>query len=488
MPRSPLLLWALACTLLGACSRPDDEARTPPRIALTECRLPHYEEAVQCASLQVPENRDAPGGSSITLKIALFPAHARVPRADALFLLAGGPGQGATEVFPRAMGAFERVRRERDIVLVDQRGTGGSNALKCPALERRRQELASSDVALPPALIRECLPALPGDPRHYATRQFVADLEAVRDALGYPRIDLWGGSYGTRAALEYLRRYPGRVRSVVLDGVVPPAMRVYVDAARTSEEAMERLLADCAAEPPCGKAYPDLRSELSATMAALEDRPRKLTLADSATGEPVELEVTRPLAAGAIGQFLYSPEAAVIVPQLVTRAHRGDYAPLFANVLRPTNEFQSVVPGLLLSVLCAEDATRLTDADLRAPAGLLRGQPIARELRDICALWPHDGFPAELAQPVTSDVPVLLLSGALDPVTPPQWGALAARTLSHSRHFIAPGYGHLVTPHGCAPRLVAQFVRDASAEGLDGTCLTQTRRPAFFVNQLGPAS
>ena len=231
-----------------------------------------------------------------------------------------------------------------------------------------------------------------------------------------------------------------------------------------------------------------MREDLGAALAKLDEKPLATSVADSATGEPVELSITRAYVNGAIGQFLYSPDAAVIVPYLVSRAKRDDYAPLFANMLRPTNEFQAIVPALLLSVLCADDASRITDDDMRVPTGILRKQPIAREVREICAVWPHDATPANIAQPVASETPVLILSGALDPVTPPQWGALAARSLPHSRHFIAPGYGHLVTPHGCAPRLVAQFVRDGSADGLDGGCLTSTRRPPFFVNQLGPAS
>jgi pimeloyl-ACP methyl ester carboxylesterase len=487
MPKTALLLLLFCAMLAGCGTRDGASARTPPTIALAECRLPPHDEAVLCGTLEVPENRDAPDGKKLALKVAVFPAHTRNVKPDPLFLLAGGPGQQATEVFPRAMSMFERVRRERDIVLVDQRGSGGSHALRCGAFDRSQKALASADMTLPTRLLRECLAEIKTDTRHYATRQFVADLEAARGALGYARINIWGGSYGTRAALEYLRRYSGNVRSVVLDGVAPGSMRVLVDAAQTQDQALEKLIADCHADASCTKAYPTLREDIAAVLARADEHPRTLSLPDPATGETTQIALSRLYLQGAIGQFLYSPAASAVLPQLVAEAKRDDYAPLLANLLRPTNEFQSISPGLLLSVLCAEDASRLTEEDFRA-ASAWRKRPVAMDVREMCEIWPHDATPPDIAQPVKSDVPVLILSGGLDPVTPPKWGELAAKTLPNSRHLVAPGYGHLVTPQGCGPRLVAQFIREGSAAGLDGGCLAATRRPPFFINALGPAT
>ena len=216
-------------------------------IALADCRLPKLPVAAQCGTFEVPENRDRPDGRKITLAIAVLPANTLNPRADPLFILAGGPGQAASYLGPFAA-SLTGVRKDRDIVLVDQRGTGRSSPLTCAAFKPDDSPEAALELDPVPkaAACAKELAAQGVDAAQYTTAAWVADLDAARAALGYERINLWGGSYGTRAALEYLRRHPSRVRSVVLDGVATPAMKVSLDIWPSRDIALSAVLEACA--------------------------------------------------------------------------------------------------------------------------------------------------------------------------------------------------------------------------------------------------
>jgi pimeloyl-ACP methyl ester carboxylesterase len=472
----------VAALLCAACG---DGARTHRTMALSECRLPRYAQAAQCGTLAVPENRARPDGRRIDVFVAVLPANTLDPAPDPLVILAGGPGQAASSIAPLAQ-LFAPIRRKRDIVLVDQRGTGRSSALSCKAFtpdDRAEFELDP----LPKA--RDCLAELQArgvDPAQYTTSAFVQDLEDVRAALGYPRLNLWGGSYGTRVAQEYLRRHPDRVRSVILDGVAPPSLRISLDVWRTRDQALDDIIAACRASPSCSKAFPDPGATLAELERTLRGTPAHVD--NPRTGKPFDFPLTFDHVIAALQPLTYVPELASLIPELLASAQRGDYAPLVAASLAFTGDLEEQMNAALhFSVTCAEDVPRIDAASRERILAQSRGGSLAAELLSVCDVWPRGTMPADFATPVASDVPTLLLSGGLDPVTPPAYGTEVAKTLSRSRHVVATGLGHLVSPHACAPRLIAVFVDNASVDALPASCidfLAHTTRPPFYVDRL----
>ncbi|MBI3968947.1 MAG: alpha/beta fold hydrolase [Chloroflexi bacterium] len=483
-----LALASILASCVGAAAPAGGPARSS--VPLSDCRLavtgqPDRIPAV-CGTVQVYENREAQAGRQIDLSIAVVRAPSPRPEPDPIFFLAGGPGQSALESFVPLANAFDRIVVNRDVVLVDQRGTGKSNPLRCP--EPAGVDLEALGTAQRASLLRQCLERLDADPRHYATTVAMHDLDQVRAALGYDKINLYGISYGTRAALTYLRYYPTRVRSLVLDGVAPPDVVVGATAAQDAERALDHLLERCAADTACRGAFPDLRSDLVALADRLEREPVSVTAAHPISGKATSVRMTRERLAGTVRLLTYASETAAILPLLIHSAHvTGDLRNLVAQSLLATEELnEAVAAGMYLSVLCSEDAPFLT-ADITSPkVGFYASDRTIPELLESCAVWPKGSIPSDLRQPVQSDAPALLLSGEADPVTPPANAERALRTLTNGRHLVAPGQGHNVVFRGCLPRLVATFVESATATNLETDCVKDVRALPFFVSFAGP--
>jgi pimeloyl-ACP methyl ester carboxylesterase len=474
--------------LLGGCG---DKAVTR-HVALHECRLAKLASAAQCATVEVAEDRSKPDGRKLALFVAMLPANTLNPDADPLFMLPGGPGQSAEALVPVAV-ALAGVRRTRDIVLIDPRGGGKSAPLKCAALAPRDpfDELIDADLAATAAL--RCLSEINAsgniDLSRYITPEIVADVDAVRAALGYERINLWGGSYGTRVAQEYVRRYPSRVRSMVLDGVAPPAMRITLDVWPTRDSALAEVLAACDKDPACKRAYPDLNATLGEIKTAL-GAARRINVADPRTGVLHEVPLSFDAVVGALHGLVYAPELASLVPPLLGRAQAGDFAPLLAAAMLVAGDLEQTMNlALHYAVTCAEDAPRVTANDSSRVLATLRAPSLAARNLAACDGWPRPTLPADFYAPLTSAVPTLILSGGLDPVTPPANGELVAKSLSNSRHVIAAGYGHIISPHACAPRLIEKFIDVAGFATLPQSCLdylVSSKRPPTFSSLLEP--
>ncbi|MBK7590948.1 MAG: alpha/beta fold hydrolase [Betaproteobacteria bacterium] len=463
---------------------------TSRTLTLTECRLPRLSVAAQCGELPVPENRDRPEGRRIGIFVAVLPANTVAPKADPLIILAGGPGQAASRLAPLAS-RLNEVRRTRDVVLIDQRGTGRSAPLDCAAFQPEDDLEAAFDRD-PVGKARECLRELAAtgvDLAQYTTEAWVADIDAVRAALGYPQVNLWGGSYGTRVALAYLRRHPDRVRSMVLDGVAPPEMAVPRDVWHSREQALDDVLGACAASDACRRQHPDLRQRLDRLERDFAAPGRRIEYADPRSGGPRTGTFTFDLVLGGLHALTYAPERAALLPEVIDRAAAGDFGPLLALAQAAIGDLSGqMTPALHYAVICSEDAPRVTPEERR---GLerLRSRALAASLFDVCAIWPKGTPAADAATPVRSDVPALLLSGGLDPVTPPAAAAIVAATLPRSRQVVAQGSGHIVSPYACVPRLIAAFVDDADAAALPASCidfLAVTRRSPLWPDRLGP--
>jgi pimeloyl-ACP methyl ester carboxylesterase len=440
--------------------------------------------AAFCGRLPVAENRAQPARRRIELAVALVPSRARRPLLDPVFMLAGGPGQSALEAFPAAAAAFRDVLRDRDVVLVDQRGTGGSNALVCPEPDAASGADAFGDVGAARKFAEQCLAGLKADARFYTTSDAVLDLEAVRAAVGAGQVNLVGVSYGTRVALEYLRRYPDRTRAVVLDGVVPPELALGAGHARNLESALDAHFAICEADATCRRLYGSPRARLDALLRDLRREPRTVQFRDPLSDAPREETLTLDAVAGVVRLYAYVPQLAAMLPRTLAEAGAGRPEVLMSQAAMIENLVgEQITFGMQLSVICAEDADRLRVDP--ADADTLLGTGFVANLLAQCEVWPRGRRPADFNDPVQSDRPVLLLSGQLDPVTPPRYGAAVVRHLPNGRHLVAPGQGHNVFGSGCAPRLVGKFIATADAKGLDASCLQQLAPPPPFVGPYG---
>ncbi|MDX1383188.1 MAG: alpha/beta fold hydrolase [Thermoanaerobaculia bacterium] len=499
MPRSRCssCLPALAALIAVAAAVGAQDDASP----LAPCRLGGVGEEILCGKIEVWEDRAAAAGRRIGLEVAVFPALATDPEPDPLFFLAGGPGQSAVAISRSAAGLFRKIRENRDLVFVDQRGTGDSNPLECPEEllseeERESLELFPGDDLAPnlrrdvlAKLLARCRESLDADLRLYTTPIAMDDLDDVRAALGYERINLYGGSYGTRAALIYMRRHPERVRSAILDGAAPTAIRLPMFMAPDAQRALDRLLADCRDDEGCREAFPSLAEDLATVLDDLGAEPRRVEARHPTSGEQLELAVTRDLFAGMLRNILYSPTLASLAPVMIRQALDGSFDTFLALSLGLTGRSEtSLAMGMMLSVLCAEDLPRLDRAAAVGEAEpTFLGAALVDQFAEACADWPVGELPEGYWEPVASAVPTLVLSGDLDPVTPPRWGEEVVGHLSAGRHLVGPGAGHGVISTSCVPDLAADFVAAGTAEGLDASCLERGRRPPFFLSTAGPA-
>jgi pimeloyl-ACP methyl ester carboxylesterase len=478
----PLVLLVLGLLCMG-CSRGD---RPTALDRLHSCATNEGPTDAYCGTLKVFENRDTRQGRTIELKIVVLPALGNEPKPDPLFFLAGGPGQGAAAMARPLREMFRRVQADRDIVLVDQRGTGKSYPLDCKAEDDTLAAL-NEPIEISMARLRKCLEGLKADVRQYTTTIAMDDLNDVRDYLGYDTINIYGGSYGTRAALSYLRQHEPTVRSVIIDGVAPPDMRLPLFMARDGQRALDRLLTDCEADEQCRAAHPQLANRLRTLVAALDASPIKARLTHPRTGVSEEVSVDGEFVVNVIFGALYSPLVSSLLPELIARAERRDFQGLLALGLVNEGAIDNMSLGMQLSVVCAEDYPRITnDQTERESKGTIFGTHLLKARLSACEFWPRGKVEPSFYEPVKSEVPVLVMSGELDPVTPPTWGESVTPYFPHSKHVVVPATGHGAISTGCGMRIVQAFINAASVEGLDTSCLQTLKRPPFFLTPAGP--
>jgi pimeloyl-ACP methyl ester carboxylesterase len=481
---APAVLMLAAVSLLGGCRRGSVAATAVgPAGVLSEDECPDRAEApARCARLSVFENRATKSGRVIPLRIVVLRAKGANPAPDPVFYLAGGPGQAATEmVRPRSASG---IRATRDAVFVDQRGTGGSNGLTCPFYGPPRDLQSYFDQFLPPPKVRACRERLEAraDLTQYTTANSVDDLDEVRAALGYDRINLVGGSYGTRLAMEYVRRYEPHVRSVILDGALATSVHAPERFGQFAQRGLDLLLEECEADPACRRAFPSIREEARAVFQRLSAAPGRASVSHPAGSGRAEVVVTRENIAEAIRYMTYSSRDAANVPLFLHSAFEGNYAPIAEFLLR--HRADGSFDGLYLSATCAEDVPFVSDSAERDDEPTYLGSYRIREQRAACAEWRRGSAPDWLNRPVSATVPVLLISGALDPVTIPDEAARIAATLPRSLRVTVPFGGHSyngLSGIGCVDALRTEFIVRGGADGLDTQCVANISRPGFAV-------
>ena len=443
------------------------------------------EAAAECGTLEVPLDPGKPAGERIELFVARISALAGTPEPDPFTLIAGGPGQASTTFYAQTKSAFARIRRTRDIVLVDQRGTGLSTPLRCENIERDEVYL---DAATFGRLGAECVDELSHDPAFFTTSAAVRDLDLVREALGYPTLNIYGISYGTRVAQHYLKRYPEHARSVILDGVVPPSLALGPGVAIDAQRALDRLFARCAATPTCAEEYSDLGDRLGELLARLKASPATIAVPHPRTGVPTTLTLTDHLAAGMVRLLTYSPQTAALIPILVRAAAQGDYGPLAAQVLMVGDDLHGAISyGMHFAVVCTEDVPFWGRVDRAALEETFLGPVQIDALGQICESWPRGYIDDDFASPVESSVPVILLSGADDPVTPPSYAEMSVEGLTNYRHVTLPHQAHGQITTGCVPRLMAAFIDSADPAVFDDPCLEAVDGFPIFTTRMGPS-
>lgn len=491
--RARAALGVLGLAAGAAAFGADAATAAAPALVLAPCELEHPLALTlvpaECGTLEVAENPQAQAGRRIGLYVARVPAISRRKRPDPLIVLAGGPGESASAFYTTVAGAFARIHRDRDILLIDQRGTGRSNALECAGDESLAWRAA--DAARIAAVTARCLAALAAraDVRYYTTSLAVQDLERVRAALGYARVNLYGSSYGTRVAQHYLRRFPGRVRSLILDGVVPATLVLGPGTALDAERALDDILARCAHEDACRAALGDPHRAYQAVRAALSEHAVPVTVADPQTGEARAFSFTSEHLATVLRLASYASEYAALLPLLLHAADADqDYSPLAAQFLLIERAYSaSVATGMHNSVVCAEDVPfyRLAAIDRERLAATFLGTTQLDGLLAVCRIWPRGPVDADFHEPLASAVPALLLSGSDDPVTPPAYAEVARRALTGSRHLVLEGFGHGELTAPCVDRLMSEFLERASAAALDASCIENARPQAFFTSLNG---
>jgi pimeloyl-ACP methyl ester carboxylesterase len=451
------------------------------RFALRPCHVPGIDDEVRCGKYEVYENRTTQSGRRIGLNIVLLPALSATPAHDPVFWLHGGPGAAATQTVSAAKAGFlANLRPNRDLVFVDQRGTGESNPLTCDLGDDPANLQQYFGELFPVDKVRQCREKLEkvANLSLYTTPIAMDDLDEVRAALGYDRINVVAGSYGTIAALVYMRQHQDHLRSVFMAGVANTDVKQPLPFAAGAQHAMDLLYTDCAADKECSVAFPNLEREFKTVLARFDQGPVTATLVDLASKQEQSISITRSNFVERLRFLLYTATYASFVPLIVHKAFENDYLPFEALAVR-FNLGSILARGMYMTVTCSEGVPFITEADIiKQTSHTFVGDRRVRVHIAACKEWPHGDVPRSFIDPVQSSTPVLMMSGDLDGSTPPWMGEKALKTLPNGVQVSIRYLGHQVDSP-CIWNILADFVAKGSAKELDTSCTKEIRRPPF---------
>lgn len=477
---------SIAVLSLLAIYSPSISAQT---LSFDDCLISSGAQQIdaQCATLLRPEDPERPNGKTIDLSVIKLASHSSEPATDAFTIIQGGPGGSSIDLAVMYSGILDNIRSKRDILVIDQRGTGRSQILKCP-LPPEETQLVVFDPALIRQQSKDCVASIDQDLRFYTTSVAVQDLDALRIAAGYSKLTVYGVSYGTRVALHYLRRFPEKSRAIVLDGVVDVGLNLAGgEIARRSQSAFDMLAERCSADESCRASFGDLKAKLAILLVTMEDQEYSVSLPDPVSGALTDKQVTKNDLLAILRLMAYSTEGSSLLPLVIAEAHDGNFAPLAAQSLMMGSDFfENYAVAMNNSVVCAEDAPYVENDDVQNLQDTYFGNSMAEAMRITCEEWPRGVMDSDFRTPFKSDVPVLILSGETDPITPPENGARAATMLENSKHIIVPAHGHGVMSRGCVTQLVLNFVQDSELSALNDSCVERERAMPFMLNTVGP--
>lgn len=476
------LMFFIFCALLMACAKKDTAVSAQSILkacpSFAETGKPALVYGAECGELLVKENPADAQSRDIAIHILRLPAISPAPKHDPLFLIQGGPGGSSIDMAAMIYGAFADVRKNRDLIFVDQRGTGKSNPMLCDKLQDDDQllpEFEQTEKTL--QFIKACAEKYQQQVSFYTTPYAVKDLDVVRRALGYEKINLWGVSYGTRVALEYMREFPQQTRAVILDGVAPVQIALPKYFQTDAQAALDAVNKECQAQEKCKLLYGDIVEKAEHVTqrfakALADNNPMKVQFEHPRNQQPTTAVLTPKWFAGLIFMSLYSRDLTVLLPHAISDADNGNYrllTSLFA-LASEQSSFSGISEGMRYSVVCNEDAQFISTDDIKNAKSFF-GMNMMKDFADVCAVWPKASLSETYSQPIVSDIPTLLLSGHHDPVTPSRWAEMVAKYLSHSLQVVAPGGNHSISAEGCTPKIIAQFIELGSLENIKTDCV-----------------
>jgi pimeloyl-ACP methyl ester carboxylesterase len=451
---------------------------------LQPCKNSKLKQPSKCGTYTVWENRAAKTGRTIDLNVRVLQATSPNPKPDPVFVLLGGPGEAATSA--AEWYGDDPSTADRDVVLVDARGTGESNGLHCPI--PKDGPLQNYMPTMNVAVLKACRAELEkhADLRYYLTTYAMDDLDDLRAALGYDKINLDGGSYGTRAALVYIRQHGDHVRTATLWGSTAMTQPLPLHFATDTEHALQNVLRDCEAEPACKAAFPNLQADYKRAVERIEQSPMPVTVKDPRNGKATQINLEADDFAESLRGMIYKPETMRSIPLFLHRAAGGDYRAFVDYQVARNVEFNHMLAdGVYLSITCTEDIDRLDPQQVTANGrGTFLGDHRARPHMESCKDWPRGKLPAGFGEEVKSDVPVLIMVGDNDPATPPTAAKAAVSRLSNGRVVVVPYGGHVLSGlvnEKCANEIAAKFLETADPKSLDTSCLKSVKHKPFIL-------
>ena len=453
------------------------------KLTLEHCHVDGIKAQIQCGTLKVPENYQQVDGEQIGINFVVVPAIDNSKDKTPLMFLAGGPGQAAAELAAGLRRVFIEVHKTHDIILVDQRGTGKSHPLECPDIEQQDvyqitpEEFSEQDV-------KDCIAQFSGDLSQYNSENAIRDFDAVRAALGHKQLNLYGGSYGTRAGLVYMRMFPDSIRSIVLDSVGPIEVPIGLFG-QSSAQSFQLLIKHCQEDVACNAAYPKLEDEFQALKTRLDKGAVTVSISHPRLGIKTPFVISKSKFIGTIFQQLYSVSTRSLVPLIIHQAYLENYAPL-AGIIATTEGGLGIYVGLLFNITCNEDFPRISSTMFEQDSdNNFGGDDSQQGFIKVCPLWPQYRPSDDFYQPVTANIPTLILSGELDPVTPPSNGEYPAKTLPNSHHVIVKNASHTVAMSTCASDMINEFLTSLDPKGLDESCLEDVPAESFMSSLNG---
>ena len=480
MKRTRLALFSFLLSITANAVLANEE-----NSAVENCHLDGIRSQVQCGSLNVPENYNKPEGKNISINYAVLPAIDSSKNNSPLMFLAGGPGQAAVELAAHIRRSFAEIRKTRDIILIDQRGTGLSQPMLCDeATKGNLYSMIPEEFSEQETL--DCITKLKetNELSQYNSENAIRDFDAVREALGYKQVNLYGGSYGTRAALVYMRLFPEAIKSVVLDSVGPIEVPIGLFGL-SSERSFNLLLEHCANEESCNKAYPNLKEEFETVVNRLSNQVISLSVNHPRLGTKISFKLSKGKFISTLFKQLYSTQTRTIVPLIIHQAFLENYQPLL-GLIATGEDAMSMYVGLTFNIVCNEDMPRVTD-DMRVKdsKNSFDGGSSHAIFKTACDVWPKYQVDDAFYKPVVANIPTLILSGDLDPVTPPSNGEKSASTLPNSHHIISKNSAHIVASSACGVAMINEFLQHLDPKKVDQTCLLDIPAESFMTSLNG---
>lgn len=449
-------------------------------LSLKPCHVEGVNEELRCGVYKVFENRQTRKGRTLPLKIVLIPARHPHPDQGPIFFMAGGPGETATELAAFLLESGDA--ENHDVVIVDERGTGDGHRLDCPSPFSDDNLEGYLNGPFDPAAARVCRDELERryDLSQYTTPNFADDIDEVRAAMGYDKINITAGSFGTYAAQIYMRRHGKHVRSAYLTSLVTLSNRVPLYHARGAQQGLEQLFKDCDEETACHAAYPRLREDFAAVRNKVRERPVATSVRHPVSGAPTEIRLTERAFADAIRVMMYRSNRAREVPFLVAQALAGDFSPFAEAAVRASRDIYSGARmGLHYAITCNEFVRRIRPEDIEpATRGSFLGSWRVTDQMAACKEWPKTDLPADYFEPFRSEVPAVLVSGATDPASTPNWGDEVKSFMPNAIHIVVPGGGHC-PENGCTRSIKQELFRTGATKELDASCIAKEQPEPF---------